>query len=630
MAEITVESSSEKEAKEKALEQLNEKEENDLKASDLEVELIEEKKGFLGIGKKKVFKVKWSPEDSQQDDGEEVESKEVEESVKNITEEESKEVESEDGDIKLVVKEEGVFLQMNPPQAGGREVTLPEIEEVLGINEIEEADYDKISEILAENIHEPTKIAPRKPDLDRDAEIKVEISEDEMEAELSVKPPLGGENATLDKVKSVLEEAGVSYGIKEDILKELTNEAGVIEGEVKEVLIAEGIESVPGKDAVIDFKFDVESSEKKVRKLEDGTVDYRNLDRINNVEPEEVLATKKPSQPGTPGTKVTGDSIEPQPPADKPIPAGKNTELSSDELTLYSEIEGQVVYDGNKLEVVPVHTVRGDVDLSTGNVKFVGTVIVEGDIKDDMEVKAKHDINVKGTVQGAKLEAGGEVLIQSGFVGKNKGEISAEEDVQIKFIENGKVITDGNLIVTEAIMHSNIDTASIVKVENKGLIVGGRVRAGKEIDAKVVGSNLATKTELSVGITPELRDEYNEVTEELENYQEKLDEALKSIKYIKNREKKYDGQLSERERELLSQKTRTRFQAAKHIEELKEEQKSLQKRLKEGKDGRIKVQNTLHSGVVVKIGTETKKIAKELSNVQFYIEEGEIKQGSYS
>lgn len=619
MKEVTVEEKNAEKAIEKAIEKFETQEEQEIKKSDLEADLIEEKSGFLGIGKKKIFKV------SLVEQGTEVENKE---DPKAKEEMEETKAEVKNGEVELIVNEEGVFVQITPPENGGEEVTLVEIEELLEKNEIKDIDYEKLSQILAEEVYEPTKVAPRKEELDRDAEIKVKISDDEMEAHLSIKPPLGGEQATIDKVESALEEAGVSYGIKEEKLKTLTNEAGIIDKEVKEFLIAEGVEPAPGRDAKIDFKFELE--EKKVRKLEDGKVDYRNLGRINNVEPGDVLVTKKPSESGTPGTKVTGEEIEPEPPEDKSIPAGKNTSLSSDGLTLNSEIEGQVVYKGDKVEVMPVHTVRGDVDLSTGNVKFVGTVVVEGDVKDGMKVEAKNDINVKGSVQGAELEAGGEIVVQNGFVGKNKGIVRAEEDIQIKFIENGKVITEANLIVVEAIMHSDIDAASTIKVENKGLIVGGRVRAGKEIDAKVVGSNLATETKLFVGITPELRDEYNELMKELKNYQQELDEALKSIKHLKKREEERKEGLSERERKLMSQKTRTRFQVAKHIEDLKEEKKRLEKRLEEGKHGRIKIKDKLHSGVELAIGTEIKKIDKELSNTHFYVEDGEIKKGTYS
>ena len=610
---VRIEAKDRDEAIEKALKKLQGDGQEGLVEDDLVVELVEENSGFLGIGKKKIFEIDV-----------------LEKENKSEEDDEEEEIESEDGKLILKVNEEGIFIQVKLPVGDGSRVVLRDIEELLEAKEIEDVDYDKVSEILAEGIEKTVKVAPRKQELDKDAEIIVEISNDQMAAHLSVITPLGGEEATLDRVKTVLEEAGIEYGLREERLNELFNEDGVIDKEIEEVLIAEGTEPISGEDAEIDFKFDLESQKRKVQQLEDGSVDYRNLGRINNVEAGSVLATKSPPKPGTPGMNVRGEEVEPEAPTDLKIPGGKNTTLSEDGLTLRSDIEGQVFYKGDKIEVIEVHTVNGDLDLSTGNVKFVGTVIVKGDIKDSMKVKAKHDIHVQGSVHAAQLEAGGEVTIKNGFIGKNKGKIEADGDVKAKFIENGKVVTEQNLIVSEAIMHSDIDAAEAIKVVNKGLIVGGMVRAGREIDAKVVGSNLATKTKLFVGVTPALRDQYHELTEELDNYQVELDEALKSINYIKKRQEENGGQLSEKERELLSQKTRIRFQLSKNIEDLKKEKKRLDKRLEEGRHGRVKVQDKLYSGVEITIGTEVKKIGKQISNVQYYVEDGEIKRGSYA
>ncbi|SEM30744.1 FapA family protein [Candidatus Frackibacter sp. WG13] len=614
---MRIEAKDRDEAIEKALKKLQGDGQEGLVEDDLVVELVEENSGFLGIGKKKIFEIDVLEKENRSEDGSEDDGEE-------------EEIESEDGKLTFKVDEEGIFIQVKLPVGDGSRVVLRDIEELLEAKEIEDVDYDKVSEILAEGIEKTVKVAPRKQELDKDAEIIVEISNDQMAAHLSVITPLGGEEATLDRVETVLEETGIEYGLREERLNELFNEDGVIDKEIEEVLIAEGTEPIAGEDAEIDFKFDLESQERKVQQLEDGSVDYRNLGRINNVEAGSVLATKSPPKPGTPGMNVRGEEVEPEAPTDLKIPGGKNTTLSEDGLTLRSDIEGQVFYKGDKIEVIEVHTVNGDLDLSTGNVKFVGTVIVKGDIKDSMKVKAKHDIHVQGSVHAAQLEAGGEVTIKNGFIGKNKGKIEADGDVKAKFIENGKVVTEQNLIVSEAIMHSDIDAAEAIKVVNKGLIVGGMVRAGREIDAKVVGSNLATKTKLFVGVTPALRDQYHELTEELDNYQVELDEALKSINYIKKRQEENGGQLSEKERELLSQKTRIRFQLSKNIEDLKKEKKRLDKRLEEGRHGRVKVQDKLYSGVEITIGTEVKKIGKQISNVQYYVEDGEIKRGSYA
>ncbi|MBM7623496.1 DUF342 domain-containing protein [Sporohalobacter salinus] len=628
MKEIKLEADNEDEAIKKAVEQLEIEDIYTTDELDLNVELLEEKSGILGFGTTKVYQVQISIPEAD----EEINSEEIDKSSKADEESEDKEeIESQDGKVELIVNEDGIFLNLIPPQGNGKDINLIQIEDLIDAKGIKKVDYEKISEILTEDIYnEAVKIAERRPELDQDAGVEVKFDNDKMEAYLSAQPSLGGKKATLELLESALEEAGVTFGIKKTKLKKLVDEDEGLKHEVEECLIAEGEKPTPGKPAELNFKFDIESKERKVRELENGHVDFLNLNKINNVDPGDILVTKTKPQPGSPGTKVTGEKIEPESPEDRQIPAGKNTELSPDGLTLKSEIEGQVIYQGNKVDVVPIHTVQGDVDLSTGNIDFVGTVVVKGDVIDGMKVEAKNDIQVEGSVHAAELEAGGEILIENGFIGKSKGELRAKGDIKVRFIENGKIVTNSDLIVVEAIMHSDIDAAGVIKVENKGLIVGGMVRAGKGIEVKVVGSNLGTTTELYVGVTPELRDNYNQLKNELTDQRRKLEEAIKIIKYLKEKKEEIDGQLTERQQEIMSQRTRARFQIAKEVEELKEEKESLEEELEARKKGRIKVQDTIHPGVKLMIGTEVKKISKKITNVQYYIEEGEVKKGSYS
>lgn len=55
-------------------------------------------------------------------------------------------------------------------------------------------------------------------------------------------------------------------------------------------------------------------------------------------------------------------------------------------------------------------------------------------------------------------------------------------------------------------MHSKLFAGENITVnEKKGLLVGGIARAGKKIEANIVGSSLATLTYLEAGVDPELK-----------------------------------------------------------------------------------------------------------------------------
>nr|WP_282580140.1 FapA family protein [Natroniella sulfidigena] len=493
------------------------------------------------------------------------------------------------------------------------------VEQVLQEKEIEDVSYEKVSEGLTLD-GEEIKIAPRKPELDRDAKVEIDTSPDQMKAFLSYYPPLGGDALSITDILKKLDEEGIVTGVKEEELKDKFNP----EQKLEDFVIAVGKEPIPGEDGRIELKFNLDQKENKVVELDDGSVDFYNLNRIVNVKEGEVLATKIPAVEGKPGQKVTGEEIPPSPVERVELPQGENVKTTQDGLALVAEIDGQVMQINDRINVLQVYTVEGDVDLTTGNIDFNGNVIVKGNIRDNMEIKAEGSIQVNGSVYSAKLEAEGQIIIQQGFIARNKGLLKAEGDIIVEFIENGIVEGAGNLVVNNAIMHSQIDVDQKITVtEKKGLIVGGEVRATQEIEANIIGSDLDATTKVSVGVSPELRDEFKSKEQLYVTKKERLDEIIKAISVLKKKD-----QLSDEKKRLLKQLTRQKYTAAADFEELSTAREELLEKLEQEKEGMIKVKNTIYPGVIITIGTTSSRINKPKSNVKYYLEDEEIKTAS--
>ena len=595
--EFEVEAEDETEALNKAQQHFQKRTEVEINPDEIEIGLIEEDKGFLGLfGGKKIYQA--------------VLEFEAEEGI--------------DGEFKVKVRDDGIFLEVQQPEGSGSEVSMSEVEEVLDNKEIEDVDYGALSEALSSDGKE-VKIAERKPELDKDAEIEIEVAEDGLTAYLNHKPALGGKSYSGAEILDMVEEKGIVYGVREeDFLAEFDPKKELIDFE-----IAKGEPAVNGDNAELKFEFDTESDSNKVQIDEEGRADFYNLGRIINVDEGEVLVTKTPATEGSPGQNVYGEEIEPKAGEDIALPAGKNVKVDEEELQLIADIEGQASYDGSKVNVDDTHEVKGNVDLSTGNIDFNGNVVVQGDVKEGMEIDAKGSVEVKGSVYEADITSGGQIIINKGFIGSaSSGSLEAEGNIEVKFIENGTVKTQNSLIVQDAIIHSDIDVGESITVEKgKGLISGGTVRAGEEIKARLVGSNLATSTTVAVGITPELRDEYHQTKEKLEEMQEELEETVKNINLLKKVKNKQDG-LEERKEMLLNQLIRKRYSLANELESVKEKKQELNEKLEKRKEGTIKVEEEINPGVLVMIGTYKEKITKKNSNVKYYLEEGEVKSTS--
>ena len=529
-----------------------------------------------------------------------------------------------DGDFEINFTEEGIMLRLIPPRGEGDWPGYYDIREKVEELEIKDVDWQVVQELLdepdEEEEQEPVKIAPRLPELDQDASVEIDISDDKMKVTLDYEPARGGEEITAEEIENKLKEEGVVQGIKREKLEKIAGSKEEICGAV----VAEGEKPEPGEDAALNYHCEIEK-ENIGTEREDGSINFFDRDLITNVEPGEVLVSREPPVEGEPGKTVTGEVVEPEKPKDVNLPAGKNVRVEDDKLI--AEEEGQVVKKRNKISVSPVYKVQGDLDLDIGNVDFVGSVVIAGDVQEGFQVKAEDDIEVKGKVFAADLEAGGGIKIHNGFIGKEKGSIKAGGDVEIKFIENGKVESGGSLIVGDAIMHSRVSAAEkiILKESGKGLIVGGRSRAGKEIEAGVIGSSLATDTMVEVGIDPGLKEKLSELEKKLEKNKQNMTKTKKALNMLeKLKEQKGELPQDKKMMELRLKKTRKDLEESR--QEMEERQEELKKRAGENRRGKIKVRKKVHPGVKISVGNSSCFVQDTQDRTSFVEEEGEVRQ----
>ncbi len=413
----------------------------------------------------------------------------------------------------------------------------------------------------------------------------------------------------------------IKYGLKESLLQNLLDNR--ITGE--KFCIAEGKVPIPGKDGSIKYHFDMEKP--LLPKLnDDGTVDYRELDSINTVNKEDVLAEIIPPTDGEEGKKVNGDTI---PYAKGRVPKfkyGKNVKVSLDGIFLISERNGLVELKNGKVSVSEVLSVE-NIDNSTGNINFDGNVIVNKDILNGFTLRTGGSVEVKGAVEGGLIESNGDVLIRQGIQGYNRLTINTTGNLSTKFIENS-VVNAGSNITAEAIMHSNVSSKSnILVLGKKGLIVGGVCKAKYEIRARIIGSTMATTTVLEVGIDPDVKQRHDELDEKFKTSKEsleKIDQSLKVLEVLKRSNK-----LDIRKEELYNELSKAQLTLSLEISKVERELIEVKNQMNTLSRGQIKVADTIYPGVKIIIGNSFLYIRDEMKRCTFYKEDGDIRIGPY-
>jgi len=452
--------------------------------------------------------------------------------------------------------------------------------------------------------------------------VAVTISEDRLKAFISYLSSENGETFTLDQLQNVLMVHGVKYGVLEQELIKFA--ANPRQYTIQPLLIAQGKAPQPGKDGYINFLYQPDHESPKPQVLDNGKVDFREINRISNVKKGQVIAERIPAQEGQPGISVTGDPLPPPKVREAIWKLGKNVVLDDEKLRMYAVIDGMVTFtDRDKVNVFPVFEVNGDVDYRTGNIDFVGNVVVRGNVMSGFVVKAEGDIRITGSVEGAEVTASGSIDIMEGIVGRGKGFVKAGRSIKCSFILDGNVEAGENVTVGQSIMHSNVRAGkSVICTGAKGLIVGGVVQAGESIVARTVGNMTHTPTALEAGVLPNERNELAELNKQLKAIQENLTKTESALKILEPLAKA--NQLTPEKKEMLDKFRLTQQQLESRQSEIVERIEELEQVFENVEQARVEVRGTIFGGSRIVIGRFTRFVKDTVNQVVFRFENGEI------
>ena len=521
--------------------------------------------------------------------------------------------------FQLIMRNDGTYLQLIPEKSGGMPLIFTELDEYLCKRHIE---YDKlfVGDTIS-NLYE-TKVLkldniPRREEAES---VSVSISADHMTAIGRFYPPSqNGDVMTKNEIINDLVKAGVKYGVIEQNLNAFLQNRVYFQ----DIVLAKGTPCVEGKDAKIIYYFNTDLS-KKPKVNDDGTVDFHQLDTICHINKGDLIASLKPAIPGKPGINVCGSPISPAKVVHKILRHGNKIHLSEDGEQMFSDVDGHVVLIDDKVFVSDSFEVPADVDTSTGDIVYDGNVIVKGSVRTGYKVVANGDIIVEGVVEGAILEAGGQIILKRGIQGMNKGILKANSNIVTKFIENA-MVSSGGYVTTEAILHSKVSAkGDIIASGKKGFITGGEIRSGSMISVKTAGSTMGTNTLLEVGVDPVTIEEYRKIERELPAIDQELERLNQNLilylKKIRNKEK-----LSQDKLILIKTMSINKEQLDKKKQEKINRMQVLQEFIDNHDNGCIKVSDSIFPGCKVVISNIVYYVRNELSHCMLVRDQADVR-----
>ena len=588
----------------------------------LEYEIIEKgSQGFFKQGKKD-----WSIKAYEQIAVNKEEYGDIGDSEDETTEE--KIIINADGDVFVHLSPDGAYMKVIPPKGNGREASESEAFKLLQMRNIADYNPDQVTKVVKQAAAEYIRVGSFEHKPSNDSMVSVDITDAEMKAYITVTPPgFGGCDISVETYLSFLRNNRVVFGINEEFLKEFADRPVYKE----KIAVAEGLKPENGRNAYIQYNFETDQNKIKLREGSNGRIDFKDINIIKNVVENQPLARKMPQEQGTQGRTVTSKFISAKGGKDIPIPLGKNVHLGDDGVTVFADINGQVVLAGGKINVEPIYTVKGDVDLKTGNIIFLGTVIINGNVQDGFSVKAAGNIQVNGTVAKAELDAEGDIIVHQGITGNNSGKVRAGRSIWARFIENTTVEAGNMVVVSDGIINSQVDSLKRIICQGKRAhIVGGRLRASEEINAKILGNPTSgTETICEVGVDPKSKIQVELLQSKKTDMEKQLEEVQLNLQTLINIKKQRKSLPEEKEAylgELMDKRQLLIADIAENNEELEKVQEYINN-LKT--KGRVSASSKVYPGVKIIIRDAVNEIRTEYKAVTFILENNLIRVTKY-
>jgi hypothetical protein len=279
---------------------------------------------------------------------------------------------------------------------------------------------------------------------------------------------------------------------------------------------------------------------------------------------------------------------------------------------------GKIEFNNNRIQILPVYEIYGNVDLKTGNIDFRGDVLVHGNVISGTSIKASGSVTVDGTAEACNIEAGKDVILRGGFLGSYRGLIKSKGNVYAKFLEYAQVDTEG-FIEADAAIDCNISCKDMIYMKGKhATIVGGEVYAARGVEANYFGNENEMQTNIKSGTL-------KETVLEMERLKLKIKDIGDTIAKITEGLQKFDELAEEKNVDLKNDERRvsllrTRITKQAELASEKEHLAYLESLTERAKGAKIRALEDVYPGVTITINDSKARVKQRQHAVEYAIQ----------
>lgn len=427
-------------------------------------------------------------------------------------------------------------------------------------------------------------------------------------------PENGGLEITAQKVYAAIQAKGVKFGLLEQDIIEAVEHKKYGEN----ICIARWKPPVDGVDGRVEYFFHRETAFKPVED-ENGNVDYKNLGLVRNVYRGTPIAKITLPTDGEPGMDIMGKAVHQRKGVPASVKVGKGTELVKEGTEIVASVDGNLTYSNGAFNIEESLLIRGDVDVASGNIDFIGDIVIRGNVMEGFAVTSKKNVTIHGTVTNGTVTADGNITVKLGCI--NSTLTSNKGSIKMDFCENSKISAAGS-VESNSFVGGEVFAGTAINAAGKGVMVGGKYTALQNITASVIGSESYAKTLVTLGNNAVLSEEMDGHKRKIAEMADKVDQLGKILTTLTEMAKA--GKLSPEREKMKVDAMRSRFQFQGEIKRLEARIKEIETTLQRKQNLSISCKKAFYPGVSLRINSYVLQVTTMTPHSRATIGDGDI------
>ncbi len=349
----------------------------------------------------------------------------------------------------------------------------------------------------------------------------ITVSSDKMKATMTIYPQIQGlPQHTLEDIERELVGAEIRFGIdRNQVRKCLQKLKHPHQNKISDCIVARGMLAIDGENSYMRYEKEIGPLPGTI--LLDGSIDFRDRKMFVGVSEGELIAKKIPATKGTLGMNVLGKEL--------PAREGQDIVVKVSDDAEYIEETGEVialkagvltVVNNNDIKVCSQQQISSDIDFATGNIESHHSVVIGGSILPSFKVKARGDVLVKKNIQDGVVSSRSNIIVTGGIIGK-KSRVRAKGDIDIGFIESGKLASRGTIIVRRQAYYSRLSAVGDIFCHKESKVVGGIIACSGSFTGGTIGTPQSEPAVIAVGVDRKKYKYYRKIKRKLRVLEDK-------------------------------------------------------------------------------------------------------------